>query len=62
MDLSFQRTRGPWGDVNVTFARYDVMGALLQDTRRTWEDVESVLQARWKRWRNMLLVVSTKHI
>eukprot|EP00435_Cladocopium_sp_Y103_P074394 s24_g48.t1 len=32
-------------DVNVTFARYDVMGALLQDTHRSWADVEAVLQA-----------------
>ena len=33
------------GDVNVTFARYDVMGALLEDTHRSWSDVEAVLQA-----------------
>ncbi|CAJ1402624.1 unnamed protein product [Effrenium voratum] len=30
-------------EVNVTYARYEVMGALLRDTQRTWQEVESLL-------------------
>ena len=31
------------GEVNMTFARYELMGALLRDTRNTWSLVESLL-------------------
>eukprot|EP00931_Biecheleriopsis_adriatica_P048244 TRINITY_DN27879_c0_g1_i1.p1 TRINITY_DN27879_c0_g1~~TRINITY_DN27879_c0_g1_i1.p1 ORF type:complete len:1796 (-),score=448.97 TRINITY_DN27879_c0_g1_i1:65-5374(-) len=31
------------GEVNVTFARFEVMGSLLQDTQRSWEDLEALL-------------------
>ncbi|OLQ11172.1 hypothetical protein AK812_SmicGene5021 [Symbiodinium microadriaticum] len=31
------------GEVNMTFARYELMGALLRDARNTWSQVESLL-------------------